>query len=270
MAFLLFFILSQALYFDLFSLGAFESTSIFLFIVRVYGTQHFLFQSYGFSNYLNLGFDLNNVSTKSESLILQAKIEHQNLKLVFLSFFFVDIAATFLAKPQLKLYFYLAILAGIAISTIALLKIFRSITHLPEELKLKKIVFCSRYFLYPLKSLSLWLGLGAVIIHSCEYIYFVNHSFKEEYGANALPAKKIYFFLFCEIAFIVPLIFMNSNQLLFQMAIAGTWWFTVIRGLVNSLILVHFYTDGLAYSRKTNPYSHGLFKFDSLAQNLIK
>lgn len=267
LVFFVFYFIVLSFFFDFFSLGPKTSMAIYFFIYQLYGTHHFLYQSFGLSSHLSNGFMLSEPENQNHGadIIQQIHSEKQNVQVLYFSFCVNITAFTFFKNNAVVYYSMISI--GALVGLVSLVRIYLSFQKINlGQLNDKKRLFCIRYFLYPMKGLSLWMALASVIIHGWEYIYFTNKAIKSDSNHRKLSIQKMSIFLALEIAFVIPLLFMNSSDLMTIFGFKKSTTYFLIAGFVNALILCHFVTDRLIFSRSSNPdsYSSGFFNETSL------
>lgn len=269
LVFCLFYLFVLSFFFDVFGLGKKTSTILYFFMYQVYGTQHFLYQSFGFSSHITNGFMLSNSEdSKNINLVVgQLQDEKKNIFRLYFSFFCNATAGTFFRNNNWIYYPLIGVgcIAG-AVSLACIYLSYKKITI--NQLRVKKRQFGVRYFLYPLKGLSPWLSFAAIIIHGWEYIYFVNSTITEGKTNGRLSIKKFGLFLALEVVFIIPLLFMNSPKLMKIFEFEKTTTYFIIAGFINAFILCHFFTDRLAFARSSNPEAHRSEFFKKLSLEL--
>lgn len=255
------FIIFEFFYYDFLGLGRMESMKVYLVFYAIMGTYHFMFQSYGFSAFISKGS-----GEVSEPVLSQLKTERRYLK-----FLFFLTAATIVMVPYKNMvrgFYYLSCTLILVLAAICLIQIYRSIQVLPTHLKTKKNIFVFRYLLNPLKVFSPWIGLTAVIIHTWEYIYFINHSLNVENKNSKIPRGQFVIFLIAQLALAAVILLTNSNDLVKEFDLRGSIALNLMQGGLNALILTHFLVDGFAYSSKHNPLSHRLSKYSVVAKDI--
>ena len=228
-SFCVFFVVNYALLANFFKLENGLSILIYGLIYQVYGAQHFLYQSFGLSQ---------KISGRYRNQ--EKKIIHLIYGLFIASLF----AYEFLDKSAM--YFKVMVALAILCSVLVLYNLFKINSLLSGEERWKKIIFNSRFILYPLKRFSPWFEMVSVFSHTSEYISFSDEKIKSNYKKSSI----IIFFI-VQLVFILGFLTINSTTVRNLIFGSRSPLYIIIAAAINSLIYVHFYFDRLMYSSKT-------------------
>lgn len=196
---------------------------------------------------------LSKVLKSADPEIQNQLMKSERLERICVQTLFWSMTAMFILRefPQVSFY-QIGKASHLLISGFAVVGLVITVFLLPSDLRLKKSLFIIRYLIFPLWPFSFIAILAGWLFHGVEYVIFSDVILKgSENWSSEKTKTTLLAFVGIQLLFCIPLVLMNIQ---FQWLILLRHpAFVILKGLVHTVILMHFYFDRFAYRKIYNP-----------------